>query len=184
MIRVLQIIINPQELYDEEKEQFVNVEECVLNLEHSLISVAKWESKWEIPFLSDKSLTFEQQMDYIRCMTLNEMPEYAYQAITSKQRNDIFDYIKKKMTATVIKQHAPFRKNDGTFITAEIIYWWMTALQIPFDPCEKWHLNRLLALIEVASIKSQPPKKMGKKSTMAQNASINKARCLAMGTRG
>lgn len=183
---MLRLVINEQEFYDEENNQFIAVEPCAIELEHSLISLSKWEEKWETPFLHAKELSYEQELDYIRCMTLNEIPDNAYYAITPSQRDEIFKYLSKKMTATVIT------KNDKTnpkgrsteCITAETIYWWMTSLQIPFEPCERWNLNRLLALIELGSIKSQPPKKMGRGATARMNTQINEARRKALGTHG
>lgn len=185
MIRVLRLVINEQEYYDEENNLFISVTPCVLELEHSLISLSKWESKWEVPFLSNKELTYEQQLDYIRCMTLNEVPSNAYMALTSGQIKEVFEYISKKMTATVIKQNPNVHNGKSNeFITAELIYWWMASLQIPFEPCERWHLNRLLTLIEVGSIKSQPPKKMGRHATASMNSKLNAARRQALGTSG
>lgn len=182
---MLQLEIKGQEYYDEEKELFIDVEPCIIELEHSLISLTKWEEKWETPFLTNKGLTYEQLTDYFRCMTLNDVPNYIYAAITSSQRTEILDYMAKKMTATVIKQppNVP-KKQMGEFITAETIYWWMATLQIPFEPCERWHLNKLLTLIELGSVKSQPPKKMSRSATAAMNTQLNEARRLALGTNG
>lgn len=180
---MLQLNIEPQEFYDEENNLFIPVDGCILQLEHSLISLSKWESKWEVAFLNEPKLTYEQQIDYIHCMTLNEVPDYAYLALKKSQINEIFDYISKKMTATVIKQQGP-PKRSSKFVTSEMIYYWMAALHIPFQPCENWHLNRLLTLIEVASIESQPPKKKGRQATMIDNTRLNEARRLAMHTKG
>lgn len=180
---MLQLTIEPQELFDEKNDRFFTIDGCILLLEHSLISLHKWEAKWELPFLSDRGLTREQQIDYIRCMTLNEVPENAYNALRSDDIKKAFDYVKRKMTATVITDSRSKRLNNKT-VTAEVIYYWMAALQIPFDPCERWHLNQLLTLIEVASIESQPPKKMSQRSILAQNSQLNRARRARRKSRG
>lgn len=180
---MLQMTIDAKEFYDEANNEFVTVESQTIELEHSLLSLSLWESKWETPFLSDAPMTYEQQIDYIRCMTLtkNVKPE-VYYALSYENINEVFNYIKRKMTATTINriQHTP---KSREIVTAELIYYWMVALQIPFE-CQTWHLNRLLMLIEVCSIKNQPPKKMGKKAIMSRNAQINAARRQAMNTKG
>lgn len=179
---MLQIKIEDQEFYDEDKNEFITVPSQTIELEHSLLSLSLWESKWEIPFLSDKPMTYEQEVDYIKCMTLTKdvKPE-VYRSLSIENINTIFDYIKRKMTATMVNQQNKSRSRE--IITAEIIYYWMVALQIPFE-CQTWHLNRLLMLIDVCSIKNQPPKKMGRKAVMSRNARLNAARRQAMNTKG
>lgn len=180
---MLQINIKQVELYDEAKNEFINVGSQTLELEHSLLSISKWESKWEIPFLSDHPFTYEQQIDYVRCMTLTEgVDPEIYLALTNEQLSEIFEYTKRKMTATTISRLGN-KPPSREIITAELIYYWMVALQIPFE-CQYWHLNKLLMLIEVCSIKSQPPKKIGKKAMMSRNAQINAARRAATGSTG
>ena len=166
------------ELWDEASESFVVIpetKEYSLQLEHSLVSLSKWESKWCKPFLATKSLTEEEAIDYIRCMTLTQnVPQEVYNNITDDIVDKVTAYIKAPMTATT------FSKENGSkggreIVTAEIIYYWMIALQIPFE-CQKWHLNKLLTLVRVCNIKNEPPKKMGRNALIRRNASLNAAR--------
>lgn len=179
---MLRIVIPGQELWDEEKQEFINTKEQVLQLEHSLISLSKWEAKWCKVFLSKQEKTAEETIDYIKCMTItpNVDPE-VYTRLTKENIKEIEDYIAAPMTATY------FSSNDGKpsheQVTSELIYYWMIALTIPFE-CEKWHLNRLLTLIKVCNIKNQPPKKMGKREIMSRNAALNAARRKQLNTKG
>lgn len=177
------ITIPAKEMYDEAKDEFIYTKECVLTLEHSLLSVSKWESKWHKPFLSQKEKTLEETYDYIRCMSLSSnVDPNIIKYIDRLNLKKINDYIEDPMTATTISKRNS--KPSREVITNELIYYWMTALNIPFDPCQKWHLNRLLMLIEVASIKNQPSKKMPKGEILKRNASLNAARRAARGTTG
>lgn len=179
---MLKITIPAIELYDERTETFSSSKEQTINLEHSLLSLSKWESKWCTPFLSKDDKTIDESIDYIRCMTItsNVDPEI-YNNITIDNIRQVKEYIDAPMTATT------FPKDDKTpnreIMTAELIYYWMVALAIPFS-CEKWHLNRLLTLINVCNVKNQPPKKMNKKEVMRRNAAINAARKQQMNTSG
>ena len=114
-------------------------------------------------------------------LTQNVNP-LVYDCLTKENYDEVGDYINDTMTATTIKQGNG--RHSREIITNEIIYYWMVALQIPFEPCEKWHLNRLMTLIQVTSIKNQPPKKMGKKNIMQSNAAINAARRARLGSKG
>lgn len=147
------------EYYDEVKNEFVYTKEQTLQLEHSLVSLSKWESKWHKPFLSPDDKSSEEVIDYVKCMTItqNVKPE-VYNYLTKGNLEDINNYIDNPMTATTFnsERKSPSRE----IITSEIIYYWMITLNIPFE-CQKWHLNRLLTLIKVCNIKSNPPKKMG-----------------------
>lgn len=172
---MLQLTIPTVELFNEETQEFVSVEGQTLQLEHSLVSLSKWESKWNKAFLSREEKTYEETLDYIQCMTItkNVKPE-VYDCLTEDQIKQINSYIEAPMTATVFSQD-PHGKAGREIITSELIYYWMISLQIPFE-CEKWHLNRLLTLIKVCSIKNAPPKKMSKGATMKQYAALNAAR--------
>ena len=178
---MLTITIPQTELYDEIRNEFKVVKEQKLVLEHSLVSLSKWESKWHKPFLGKDPKTFEETIDYIRCMTVNPADPVVYQCITSSNIAEINKYIEDPMTATTIKEQQ--KKGNREIITAEIIYYWMVAMNIPFE-CQKWHLNKLLTLINVVNIKNKPPKKMSKKDVMARNASLNAARRKALQTKG
>ena len=181
---MLQIVvpISP-EGWDERKQEFVEPEEKILQLEHSLISISKWESRWCKPFLSKKGLTREETLDYIKLMTVTpNVPPDTYDHLTSKNIEQITQYINAPMTATTISEDKS-GKNNREVITAELIYYWMIALNIPFE-CQKWHLNRLLTLIRVCNIKNTPPKKRSKRDIMSQNAALNAARRKQLNTRG
>ena len=169
--------------WDEEKEEFVEAKYQILNLEHSLISLSKWESKWCKPFLSKNDKTTEETIDYIKFMTItpNVNPE-VYDHLTMSNIEQINKYIEAPMTATTFSDDKQ-SKGSREIITSELIYYWMIALQIPFE-CQKWHLNRLLTLIRVCNIKNAPPKKMSKRDVMSRNAALNAARRKQMNTKG
>ena len=179
---MLQLTIPSIEQWDEVNERFVWTKEYTLQLEHSLVSLSKWESKWHKPFLSKEERTSEESIDYIRCMTItqNVEPE-AYKFITSENIKAVTDYIGEPMTATTF--HDEKKGVNREIITAEVIYYWMVALQIPFE-CQKWHLNKLIAIIKVCEVKNQPPKKMSKKETMSRNAALNAARRRSLNSKG
>lgn len=180
---MLQIVIPAIELWDEVKEEFVNTKETTLQLEHSLVSLSKWESKWCKPFLSDDNKSDEEVLDYIRCMTItqNVDPE-VYNYLTKSNKSQISDYIKAPMTATWFndREHSSGRRE---IITSELIYYWMFSFNIPME-CQKWHLNRLLTLIKVFNAKNQPPKKMSQREIMSRNAALNAARRKKLNTKG
>ncbi len=181
---MLQITVPDIELYDEEKEEFINVKGQTLRLEHSLVSLRKWESKWRKSFLSKtNNKTDEELRDYIKCMTItqNVNPDI-YTFLPPAVVKQIYDYIEAPMTATVFSEDKS-SKNNREVITAEIIYYWMIALNIPFE-CQTWHLNTLLTLIRVCNIKNQPPKKRSKRDIMSRNAALNAARRQQLNTRG
>lgn len=179
---MLQIKIPDVEFYDERTNEFVIQKGCVLTMEHSLLSLAKWESKWHIPFLSDKDKTDEQLLDYYRCMTITKnVKPSVFNNFDSRIVKAISDYMNDPMTATWFNDRG--RNNDRSVITAEILYYDMIALGIPFE-CEKWHLNRLLTLIRVVSEKSKPPKKMTRDEVLAQQRRLNAERRAKMKTKG
>ena len=180
---MLRITIPAVEQWDEEKQEFITTKEQTLSLEHSLVSLSKWESKWCKAFLTKQEKTFEETLDYIKCMTLtqNVDPE-VYKYLTNENIDEVNRYIEAPMTATYFSED----KNGKTSreqITAEIIYYWMISLNIPFE-CQKWHLNRLLTLIKVCNIKNTPPKKRSKREIMSRNAALNAARRKQLNTKG
>ena len=181
---MLQIKIPGREAWDETTEQFISFPDTVLSLEHSLISISKWESKWHIPFLGKGQKTPEQINDYVKCMTITpNVKDEVYSCLTSQNLNDIMAYINDPMTATTVKEREGGRRISREIITSELIYYWMVALEIPFE-CQKWHINRLMMLIQVCNIKGQPDKKMSKRSTAQQNAALNAARRSKAHSRG
>lgn len=175
----LSIFIPGCESFNEATNEFVYTDSTVLHLEHSLMSIAKWESKWKKPFLSDKPKTREESIDYVKCMTIKPVKDPSvYQTLSRDAMDKINAYIEDSMTATWFsdkgpKENRPYHKKE--IITAEIIYYWMVSLQIPFE-CQEWHLNRLLTLIRVCNIKNQPAKKMSKRDALKSQAAVNRAR--------
>lgn len=171
-----------EELYDDDKGEFVYPKIVSLQLEHSLVSLQKWESKWKKPFYSKKEKTAEETIDYIKCMTMTQHvdPE-VYDYLTSDNLKKINSYIDDSMTATTFPRDNG--KGSNEIITAEIIYYWMMSSGIAYE-CRKWHLNQLLTLIRVFSVKSSPSKKMPKSELMARNRSLNAARKAQLNTRG
>lgn len=180
---MIQITVPERECWDEIKEEFVYVKGQTLQLEHSLVSLSKWESKYCRPFLSRQDKTHEEMLYYIKCMTVtqNVSPD-VYTALTDENIQAINAYIEAPMTATTFGDEH-MRGNGREQPTAELIYYWMIALNIPFE-CQKWHLNRLLTLIRVCSIKNQPPKKRSAREIMSRNAALNAARRKKYNTRG
>jgi len=187
---MLQITISEkpeQEYYDESTRQFIHSKghkAFTLQLEHSLISLSKWESKWKKPFLSVREpLKPEELLDYIRCMTIggNVDPD-AYNYLSADEIKRIFEYVNDAHTATTITNR-PNRSHRNETITSELIYYWMIECQIPHE-CEKWHLNRLLTLIKICNIKQGPEQKMSRQSIYAQNRALNSARRAKMHSRG
>jgi len=180
---MLRITIPAVEQWDEAKQEFIYTKEQTLSLEHSLVSISKWESKWCKPFLTKQEKTFEETLDYIKCMTLtqNVDPE-VYNYLTNENIKEINEYIGAPMTATYFSDEKT-SKTSREQVTAELIYYWMIAFNIPFE-CQKWHLNRLLTLIKVCNIKNQPPKKRSRKDIMSRNAALNAARRKQLNTKG
>ncbi|MFI3173966.1 MAG: hypothetical protein R3Y53_02040 [Bacillota bacterium] len=181
---MLQLTIQATECWDEQKQEFVCLKkDQKLQLEHSLVSVSKWESKWGKAFLSPKEKTFEETIDYIRCMTITQnVPDTTYTFLTHAHINIVNEYIAHPMTATVIRESIK-ENTSKEVVTAELIYYWMIAFQIPLE-CQKWHLNRLLTLIKVCNVKNKPPKKQNQKEIMVQNHELNERRKQEMQTRG
>lgn len=181
---MLHIRVPAREFFDEEKLVFVKLDEYDLQLEHSLVSLAKWESKWCKPFLTKTEKTPEETYDYIRCMTVNQNMIHcvAYNLLPANVVSDILDYINLPMTATTFPNNKD-KPTNKEIITAEIIYYWMITFNIPVE-FQKWHLNRLLTLINVCSIKNQPPKKGNKKELLARQKALNAERRAKYNTSG
>ena len=179
---MLDLIIPASERFNEKTGEFIYTNEQKICLEHSLISLSKWEAKYEKPFLSSEKTNLEV-LDYIRFMTLtqNVKPE-VYLCLTKDNVEAIEKYINAPMTATTVPKSTK-RNPHHEIITAELIYYWMIALNIPFE-CQKWHLNRLLKLIEVCSYKNEPPKKMTRSEILQRNRELNAARRAKYNTKG
>ena len=179
---MLQITIPAMnDLWDERNQQFLSTKETTIQLEHSLLSISKWESKWNKSFINTKDKTEEELMDYIKCMTITKnVDPNVYVCLTAENIHKIVDYINAPMTATTIRDTG---KSSREIVTSELIYYWMISLNIPVK-FEKWHLNRLITLIKVCSIKNQPPKKMSRGEIMQRNAALNAARKKRLNTKG
>lgn len=180
---MLHITIPAVEQWDENKQEFIVTKEQTLCLEHSLVSLSKWESKWGKPFLSKDAKTFEETVDYVRCMTITQnVDPNVYNFMTNGNIEEVNKYIGAPMTATWFAEDRGGKSSRET-ITSELIYYWMISLNIPFE-CQKWHLNRLLTLIRVCNVKNQPPKKMSQRDVMSRNAALNAARRKQLNSRG
>lgn len=175
MLRI-DIVLSP-ELWDEANEEFIEPRTQTLHLEHSLVSLSKWESKWHKPFLTQNTKSHEETLDYIRCMTITQnVDPDVYNFLSDDNIEQVNQYISDSMTATWFSDDASDKKSrSGEQVTAEIIYYWMTSFNIPFE-CQKWHLNRLLTFIEVCERKSKGSKKMTKKETIGLHNALNAAR--------
>lgn len=180
---MLHITIPAVEQWDEVKQEFVYTKDQMLSLEHSLVSLSKWESKWCKAFLTKQEKTFEETLDYIKFMTITQnVDPKVYNYLTNENIDEVNRYIEAPMTATYFSEDKT-SKISLEQVTAELIYYWMISLNIPFE-CQKWHLNRLLTLIKVCNIKNTPPKKRSRKDIMSSNAALNAARRKQLNTRG
>lgn len=187
---MLSLIIEGKETWDPDREEFLYENLCEIKMEHSLVSISKWESKYHISFLGTDEKTSEQMIDYIKFMIVNKnVNDEAFNKMISSEKylKRIKDYMNDPMTATKFSRQdrkAARMNQGGEFITSETIYYWMVALNIPFDPCEKWHINKLLTLIQYCNLKNSPPKKMSRNEIYAQNKALNEARKAKYHTRG
>ena len=179
---MLKITIPAREYYDDRKKEFVAMSAVDLELEHSLASLSKWESKWEIPYFSEDPKTDEQVLDYIRCMVTNKVVDIStIHRIPNQDLERVKDHIEAKMTATWFspqKQTGP-----SPVVTSEIIYYWMVESGIPFE-CEHWHLNRLLTLVKVCHEKRKPEKKLSASEIADRNRRLNEERLKKYNTTG
>ena len=179
---MLEITIPGLEYFNEETNEFTYYDDVTIELEHSLVSISKWESNWCKPFLDGKDKTMEEIIDYVKCMTVTDKVDVdTYNRLTEGNLIAINDYIGRPMTATTFREE---KKPGGReIITSEIIYYWMVSYNIPFE-CQYWHLNRLLTLVKVCNVKNNPPKKMSQQEILARNKALNDARRKQYGTRG
>lgn len=180
---MLTITVPAVEFFDEANQRFISSAEHVLSLEHSLVSLSRWESKWKKSFLTGKDKSNEEIYGYVEAMCLTpDIPPEVFSRLSQANFDQINAYINEKMTATTFRE-MPNRAPNREAVTAELIYYWMIALQVPVE-CESWHLNRLLALIKVANLKNSPPKKMGRNEMLAERNRLNEQRKAEYGTSG
>lgn len=195
---MLAITIPKQEYWDTRKQEFVQLNAVTLRLEHSLVSLSKWESKWHVPFFGNDSITREQMIDYVRCMTVTQGIDHdAYYRLTESNMAVIYRYMDDPMTATWFAgEQKPWESKSSQKrqprskikvkakpLTSEVIYSRMFAVHIPME-CEKWHLNRLFTLIRVCNEEQKSPKKMNKREALSRQRALNEKRLKEFGTRG
>ena len=184
---MLTIVVPGRELYNEQTNEFFTIQETTLKLEHSLVSISKWEAKYKKPFISKTkkdTKTREETLDYIRFMTLTQnVDPNVYYGLSDENIKAIADYIDDPMTASWVSDEDDKKSKSNEAITSELIYWWMTALQIPWE-AQKWHLNRLMMLIRIGNKKNQPPKKMSRNQILARNKRLNDERRRKYNTKG
>lgn len=180
---MLEITIRETELYDESQNLFITVKPCTLRLEHSLVSISKWESKWKKPFLDSKEKTQEESLDYIRCMTLNQnVDNNVYRCLTPAQIKQIENYIGDNKSATWFNE-AVKEPPSREVVTSELVYYWMFSYQIPLET-QKWHFSRLMTLIRIFNVKNKDPKKIPKRDLLARNKALNASRRAKLHTKG
>lgn len=169
------IFIPKQDLWDDTRGEFIPIgEDTTLTLEHSLVSLSKWESKWHKPFLSPEEKTKEEMYDYFRCMILNEkFDDNIVYAFTPADIKKVENYMEESQTATTFPEEKSKEPQSNELMTSELIYYYLGQMQCPFIPTESWHLSRVLTLIRVASFKNKPEKKLGKKEALQQCEDIN-----------
>lgn len=180
---MLKILVKGTEFFDDQSQEFKSIGDFSIELEHSLVSLSKWEATFEKPFLSSNDKTENEVLEYIKMMTLTEnVPDDVYSRLSVANVNEINNYINAKMTATWFREDG-MGKQSREIVTAEIIYYWMITFNIPFE-CQYWHLNRLFTLIRVCGQKNAPAKKMSKSEMAARNRELNAQRRAQLKTRG
>lgn len=183
---MLRIVVPTAEAYNEVTKEFISTEEFVLELEHSLASMSKWESIFCKPFLDKKEKTSKESLEYIKAMTLTpNVPPEIFDKLSNEHVRQITEYINAKMTATWFRE-TPNQKQsqqNQQVITTELVYYWMVSMSIPFE-CQYWHFNRLLTLIRVYNEKNKPRKKMSPREIAIKNRELNAQRKAEFGTRG
>lgn len=180
---MLKLTVVGQELFNEETSEFIIGSDFVLELEHSLVSLSKWESKFQKPFLTKDHKSPEEVLAYLEFMILNEdYPENLMLSLTREHFTAVQEYIDSAESATTFGQ-LPEKRGKGETITSELIYYWLVAFNIPFE-VERWHLNRLFALVRICNIKNQKPEKRKKGDAARQYRELNEKRRAQYGTTG
>lgn len=180
---MLTLHVDQMEMYDEEKEEFVVSDAVTLELEHSLVSLSKWESIFEKPFLGGKDKTKEEIVAYVRAMTLTpDVSPEVFDRLGNEHFNKINEYINAKMSATWFSESQNNRTNTE-IVTAELIYYWMVAFSLPQE-YQYWHLTKLLTLIRVCNLKNSKPKRMSANEARSRQREINERRLREMNSSG
>lgn len=182
---MLKLIVPSEEYYDEETNTFSQTKDYVLQLEHSLVSISKWESKWKKPYISKAKKTYQERCDYVRCMTITQnIPPHVYRNLTEAALARVDLYMADPMSATTIRSIKGKGGGGSSSITSETVYYWMIQYGIPFS-CEKWNFNRLMALINICGRKvSNQGKKPNGKHLMQQMYDLNEKRKAQFHTKG
>ena len=174
----------PVELWDEGKQEFVYLPGQTLELEHSLASLSKWESKMNKPFLSKDNKTYEESLEYLKCMMLTPgVTDDVYEYLMSHKLSVIDEYINSSMTATILPKNGG-RRGRPEIVTAEVIYYWMIAMGIHGEQYEHWHLNKLITLIGVCNVKNSPAKKRSSDEILRDQMALNEERCKRLKSKG
>lgn len=187
---MLIIKVNSCEVFNELTSEFISLPETTLKLEHSLISISEWESKWHKAFLrTDNNKTKKEILDYVKCMTINKVDPLIYSVLDARNIDKITNYIEDTRTAVHLNSEGSKLLNgktsDGDVLTSDLIYYMMLSLGIPFNPCQEWHINRLLTLIHICNIKNNRQSgKFSKKAILSKNAEINRSRRALLKTKG
>jgi hypothetical protein len=171
---MLTLTVRVRDDFDNEENKFI-VEDVVLELEHSLVSLSKWEQKYEKPYLGDDKPTEEEALYYIECMIMNEYPPGIVAKLGADHIMQVDTYINRKMTATWFNEITPETKKSNEKITAELVYYWMTTLNIPWE-AQNWHLSRLFTLIKIFGAKAEKPKPMTGSELRAHRSELNRKR--------
>lgn len=172
---MLQLYVKEGEYWDERKEEFLYTKPCELTLEHSLVSISKWEAKWHKSFFETK-LTGPMLRSYIECMTLNKnVPKDAYARLTDKDIRKVLEYIQDPMTASNVKDLVKNNSRSQKYVTSELVYYWMAKLNLP-EVCEKWHINRLIMLIRIGFAEENPQKMTQAETAAYYNSVIQRNR--------
>lgn len=181
---MLRLIIEGDEFYNEKTEEFEIVDDdTIIDLEHSLMSVSKWESKYQKPFLISKEKSPEEILGYLKCMIITPNADFdVLYKCSQKNIDQIQEYIDSAQSATTFGS-MPERRGSGEIITSELIYFWMVSFNIPFE-CQYWHLNRLFSLIRICNIKNSKPQKMSRRELAQRHAELNARRRAELGTSG
>lgn len=181
---MLTVVVPACELWDSAKQEFTPFGGETLYLEHSLVSISKWEAETNKPFLSRDKKTEADVRNYARCMTINKnVAENTYAMLTPQNLKAIAEYIDAPMSAVRFKKNTNEGPPSRETITSELIYYWMVALNIPFS-CEKWHLNRLMNLIRICNIKNKPAKKRSSSELLRERSALNAQRKAKLHTSG
>lgn len=181
---MLTITIPGDELWDDEAEKFLYTEDTVLQFEHSLVSLSKWESKYHKLFLTPDKKTDEEMTGYVQAMLVTENVDISvFNRMTEEDIRTIDTYINDPMTGSTISEMPDQKGKTTERISSELIYFWMSQYQIAIT-CETWHLNRLFTLIKIHHAKSQKPKKMSRQKNVQTMAELNAARKAKLGTSG